>query len=114
MTKHFKFLAVACLVAVASGCSHTHQVEGPQPKVEIPAGVIVEIGGKEVKEGEVIEVMKPSCRVTVGGRGQKRKDCYSIKAGTARVLKVIDDRSAVVEPLDGLKMDKTMSVEKID
>jgi hypothetical protein len=41
-----------------------------------------------------------------------RKSCQDDKVGEARVLKVLDHDSAIVEPDQGLTMDTEMKVEK--
>ena len=47
------FLVIAGL---ATGCAHSHSVNGPQEKAEIPAGFQVGIGGREIKEGDRLNV----------------------------------------------------------
>ena len=96
------------------GCAHSHKVDGPQEKSEIPAGIRVSIGGKEVKEGDKLIVYSQNChKVSRGTRGGgTRNECHDKEIGTAVVLKVLDHDSAIVAPQNGLIMDTTMKVEK--
>lgn len=95
-----------------SGCAHVHKVDGQQEKSEIPAGVRVGIGGKEVKEGDSVLVYKSVCKKVQKVRGGDYTSCNDQIAGKAVVLKVLDHDSAIVEPKDGLVIDTTMTVEK--
>lgn len=97
-----------------SGCGHVHKVEGVEEKSEIPAGVRVGIGGKEVKDGDTLIVSKKTCqkRKRSGPRGGSVQKCNTDRVGEAKVLKVLDHDSAIVEPMGDLKMDDTMTVEK--
>lgn len=106
-------LGLTVLVGV-SGCAHSHKVDGPQEKSEIPAGIRVGIGGKEIKEGEKVVVFKTSCRQVSGGgdKGSPRSQCVDQKVGEALVLKVLDHDSAIVHPEGNLQMDSSMKVEK--
>lgn len=105
------FLAVGVIFIFSLGCAHNHKVEGHHQSMEIPAGIKVTIGSSEVSEGETVDVFAPACHVITGGRGQKKKECHDKKVGEAKVLKVIDSKSAIVEPLKNLKMTTEMSVE---
>lgn len=109
------FYVLSALVLLGSlGCAHpAHKVDGPQEKAEIPAGVRVGIGGKEVKEGDTLVVYKSSChKVSRGARAGKFTECHDKEIGTAVVLKLLDHDSAVIEPKNGLIMDTSMKVEK--
>lgn len=95
------------------GCAHTHAVHGMQPRSEIPAGVHVGIGSKEIKEGDRVAILKSECKETSGGRNGKTRYCVDKKVGEASVLKVLDHDSAVVAPEGSFTMDETMKVEKL-
>lgn len=106
------FLSAGLIFLLSVGCAHNHKVEGHHQNMEIPAGIKVTIGSSEVSDGETVDVLAPACHVITGGRGQKKKECHEKKVGEAKVLKVIDSKSAIVEPLKNLKMTTDMSVEK--
>jgi len=95
-----------------SGCAHVHKVDGQKEKSELPAGVQVGIGGKEVKEGDSVTVYKSVCKKVPKVRGGEMTSCDNQVAGKAVVLKVLDHDSAIVEPKDGLVIDTSMTVEK--
>jgi len=96
----------------ASGCAHTHSVQGPEQKSEIPEGVRVSIGSSEIKEGEKVDVLRSVCKKVRRPRRGSVNSCTDQKVGEARVLKVLDHDSAIVEPDQGLTMDTGMKVEK--
>lgn len=105
-------VAMVCVIVVGLvGCAHAHTVQGPVEKSEIPAGVQVSIGHKEVKEGDKLDVLSSSCRQVRSGRSMSTK-CSDRKVGEAMVLKVLDHDSAIVEPQRGLVMNTSMKVEK--
>ncbi|MBX2987783.1 MAG: hypothetical protein KF802_07775 [Bdellovibrionaceae bacterium] len=110
------FYVLSALVLLGSlGCVHSaHKVDGPQEKAEIPAGVRVGIGGKEVKEGDTVSVFTTSCHTTTMGedRPRRKKECHDKQVGSALVLKILDHDSAIVSPQNGLVMDTSMKVEK--
>lgn len=107
------FNVVGILVLLSTvGCAHSHKVEGPQEKSEIPAGVRVAIGGKEVKEGDLLAVYKATCRRVSQGRAETVDECKDNHVGSAIVLKVLDHDAAIVSPQNGLVMDTSMKVEK--
>ena len=114
MKKVFTAILGLTIITGLSGCAHSHKVDGPQEKSEIPAGVRVGIGGKEIKEGEKVAVLKASCRQVSGGgdKSVSRKQCTDEKVGQALVLKVLDHDSAIVQPEGNLQMDSSMKVEK--
>lgn len=95
---------VALLTAV--GCSHVHEVENT------PQGVQVGIGGKEIKEGDRVNVHIQKCKATRPNRYTGGDRCVDKKVGEAIVLKVVDENTAIVEPQDGLVMTESMLVEK--
>lgn len=112
MKSVFCILSIAILL-IGVGCAHNHKVDGPQEGTEIPAGVRVSIGGKEVKEGDTLTIYKTSCRRTsVGERGGGANKCHDNQVGSAVVLKILNDDSAIVSPQNGLVMDTSMKVEK--
>lgn len=92
--------------------AHTHSVQGTERKSEIPAGVRVAIGSSEINEGDKVDVFRSICKSISTGRRGVRKSCQDDKVGEARVLKVLDHDSAIVEPDQGLTMDTEMKVEK--
>jgi hypothetical protein len=112
MKKIFCSLVIAGFGFGLIGCAHMHQVDGPVTKFEIPEGVKVGIGGKEVAEGEKVAVMKSVCKRVSRGRSGTLNQCHYEKAGEALVLKVLDHDSAIVRPDEGVKMDESMRVEK--
>jgi hypothetical protein len=69
-------IGVLCFVASAvalSGCTHTHKVQGKEAKSEIPEGIRVAIGSKEVQEGDKVQVLRSVCRdVTRSAAGMKK------------------------------------------
>lgn len=94
------------------GCTHVHTVNGPVARSEIPEGIQVNIGSKEVSEGDKVSVLKSVCKkVSRSGRGSSTK-CHYQKIGEALVLKVLDHDSAIVRPDDGLTIESSMRVEK--
>lgn len=97
---------------MAFGCAHPHSVQGNEQRSEIPEGVRVAIGSSEVSEGEKVEVFRPVCKKVSRPRGGTSNSCRYEKVGEARVLKVLDHDSAIVEPDQGLAMDTNMKVEK--
>lgn len=112
--KLFKIiLAVTVVLLFGTGCMHTHNLENPAESHQIDNGVQVSIGAKEVKVDEVINVFQKSCTKTrVHPRAQPIDHCKLTKVGQAKVAKVIDQDSAIVLPMGGLKIDSTMRVEK--
>ncbi len=110
------FRVVGVLILLSNfGCAHSaHKVDGPQEKSEIPAGIRVGIGGKEVKEGDTVAVYSTTCRTVTTGdeRPRRKKECSDQVVGSALVLKVLDHDSAVVSPQNGLVMNESMKVEK--
>lgn len=109
-----KIILLSILIGVfgASGCAHIHPVQGAEQKSEIPEGVRVSIGSSEVKEGEKVDVLRPVCKKVRRPRGGSKNSCKDQKVGEARILKVLDHDSAIVEPDQGLTMDTGMKVEK--
>ncbi len=112
----YKSKALILLTLLTSfGCAHSHPVDGPQEKSEIPAGIRVGIGGKEIKEGDKVSVFTTTCRRTVTPRriqDGSLEQCTDNEVGTAIVLKVLDHDSAIVAPENDLVMDTSMKVEK--
>lgn len=109
-----KTLALIALL-FSVGCAHSHQVSGPQEKAEIPAGIRVGIGGKEVKERDKVSVFITNCRRNIGSRRIQDgtlEQCTDKEVGTAIVLKVLDHDSAIVAPENDLVMNTSMKVEK--
>lgn len=111
MKRIIQLAVVITAVVGLSACAHTHDVKGPVEKSEIPAGVQVNIGQKEVKEGDKVNVFRSVCRRTGSGRNSSTK-CNDVKMGEAVVLKVLDHDSAIVGPQGDLKIDSSMTVEK--
>jgi len=107
-------LIVSSSVLLSIGCSHFHKVDGVEGTSEIPSGVRVNIGGTEVREGDTLVVSKKTCQKAkhTRPRGSPIQKCSTARVGTAKVLKVLDHDSAIVEPVGALKMDETMTVEK--
>lgn len=101
-------------LTILSSCAHTHKVQGTQEKEEIPAGIRVGIGGKEIKEGDKVKVLKTECQTTQAAskRATSVKACKDIKVGEATVIKVLDHDSAIILPENNLQIDNTMKVEK--
>lgn len=110
------FVVIGILVILGTvGCTHpAHKVDGPQEKAEIPAGVRVGIGGKEVKEGDTLAVYKTTCHKvsSFAERPRNNKECHDSQVGSAVVLKILDHDSAIVAPQNGLVLDTSMKVEK--
>lgn len=102
------------LLAFLSSCAHSHKVQGTQAKEEIPAGIKVGIGAKEIKEGDKVKVLKTECQTTQAAskRATPVKACKDIKVGEATVIKVLDHDSAIILPENNLQIDNTMKVEK--
>lgn len=112
MRLQFLTLLLTSTSYLLSGCGHMHKVDGPQAKEELPSGVRVGIGGKEVNEGDTLSVFKPKCHKIARGRRGTETECHDKEIGKAKVLKILDHDSAIVEPQNGLVMDNTMKVEK--
>ncbi len=101
-------------VGLAGCATHNHKVEGVQTRSEIPEGIRVGIGSKEVKEGDKVSVLRSECtQGPSGARGGTRTTCRDIKVGEALVLKVLDHDSAIVRPDSGVAMDSKLKVEKL-
>ncbi len=111
MNKMYAVTLIALAVA-SSGCAHSHIVEAEPSRTERPEGIKANIGGKEVREGDRLRVFTNLCRKQSGPRGISREVCRSSIIGEARVLKILDDDSSIVEPLNGLVMDSDMHVER--
>ncbi len=96
-----------------SGCAHIHQVKSPQTDAEVSAsaGVRVEIGSNEVREGEKVDVLDRKCHETRGTR-LREPTCHYVKVGEARVTRILDSESAIVTPENGMSMRPSMRVEK--
>lgn len=106
-------LVSAIFLIFGTGCMHGHKIEVTDEKPSVENGVQVTIGAEEVKVDEVINVFQRSCvKTRIHPRAEPKDDCKLTRVGKAKVAKVIDHDSAVVVPLDGLKMDSTMRVEK--
>ncbi len=103
---------IFCLFVV--GCAHLHKVQGPQEKGEIPAGIQVGIGSSEVQDGDTVVVQKSTCKKVYRGRAGYMNECSYKSVGEAKVLKVLDHDSAIVEPIGGIAIDERMRVEKED
>lgn len=108
----FVFLLSMLSMSFAVGCAHSHSVQGVEKKSEIPEGIRVAIGSKEVNEGEILDVLKSKCKTILRARGGSSEKCVTEKVGEAVVLKILDHDSAIVEPRNNLKMEAGMSVEK--
>lgn len=114
MVRKLAVLGVLGLGFGLSGCAtHNHRVEGTQARSEIPEGIRVGIGSKEVKEGERVSVLRSECTERSSARGGSRTSCTDVKVGEATVLKVLDHDTAVVRPDAGVTMDTKMKVEKL-
>lgn len=112
--KMFVFGALAAGVGLAGCATHDHKVEGAQARSEIPEGIRVGIGSKEVKEGDRVSVLRSECTERSSGRaGGSRTSCRDIKVGEALVLKVLDHDTAIVRPDLGVVMDSKLKVEKL-
>lgn len=110
----FKKAAFAIgLIGLLSGCAHTHRVEGPEVKSEIPEGIRVQIGSPEVKEGDRVSVMRSVCKQRTMGEKGSRRACTKDKIGEAKVVKVLDHDAAIVQPDAGLRIESGMSVESL-
>lgn len=107
-----KFVVMIIVAFSVIGCVHSHKVLGTQQPELIPAGIKVQIGSKEIKEGQKVNVLSDVCTEKKRLRGGAMKECKTEKRGEALVLKVLDHDLAVIEPLNGLIMDKSMRVEK--
>ena len=97
------------------GCVHSHKVvQATSDKTGLDEGAVtVGIGSKEVSVGDSVDILKSTCMEDRSPkRGHQFKNCYSKKVGVATVLHVLDEKSAVIKPLDGLAVDSTMHVEK--
>lgn len=109
--KQSLFISVMA-VTFMSGCVHSHKVIGTQEPEQLPAGVKVQIGSKEIKEGQKVNVLTEVCTNKKRLRGGDIIECKSENRGEALVLKVLDHDLAIIEPLNGLVMDRSMKVEK--
>ncbi len=112
MLKKIGLLSLMLGAYMVSGCAHTHSVQGPEQKSEIPEGVRVAIGSTEVKEGEKVNVFRSVCKTVSRTRGGTTNSCRDDKVGEALVLKVLDHDAAIVQPDQGVTMDTNMKVEK--
>ncbi len=102
------FILLAMLFGV-TGCGHLHKVSPDQPS-SVTEAVEFNIGSKEVKEGDILNIYDQSCRKVRRPRNSEK--CIDRKIGEGRVSKVIDENSSLVIPNDGIKIDKTMKVER--
>lgn len=103
-------LLFGAFVGGGVGCTHTHRVHGPLPAHEMPNGISVGIGSREVKEGDSLVVYGADC--SKSGRAPAKSECPMKELGTATVLKVLSEDKAVVGPKNGLVMDRSMNVKK--
>lgn len=108
-------LMMVVIASFATGCSHYHRVTDSNSNsvTNDAVQVHVEIGSKEVKEGEVVNVYTRTCsterRQT---KGHQPHTCKMNKVGEAVVAKVVSEEAALVKALDGLVIDTKMYVEK--
>jgi len=107
-----KTIFVALALTIISGCTHAHKVNGPVDRSEIPEGVQVSIGDKEITEGSKLDVKVKKCRDGNEVRGKITRLCSFEKTGEAVVLKVLDHDSAIVRPLEGVILNSETFVEK--
>ena len=108
-----KISAVAALLTTSIGCAHSHLVEGVQPAQVVPEGTRVRIGCQEVREGDVVDVFTVTCKTVYSGSlRDSRRSCDKKKTGQAKILKVVDQDSAVVFPVGDSKVEPGMLVEK--
>jgi hypothetical protein len=109
-----KISAAVIALSISVGCAHSHFVEGVQPAQVVPEGTRVRIGSPEVKEGDTVDVFTVVCKNSYSGSlRDNRRSCDKKKTGQARILKVVDQDSAVATPLDGSKIEPGMLVEKM-
>lgn len=108
-------ILIALFSTLTLSCAHTHKVHGPQEQEVIPAGIRVGIGGKEIKDGDKVQILRTVCQKIVGASktGRTTQSCSTSKIGEATVLKVLDHDSAIIKPDQDLIIDTTMKVEKI-
>lgn len=99
--------------AMTIGCVHNHVVDGVQEKIEIPEGVKVSIGSKEVKKGDTVNVFRVECDPKRRGlRSSAINECAQKMLGTAKVIEVLDHDLAIIQPENGLVMEQDMKVER--
>lgn len=97
------------------GCAHYHKVEGVQERTEIPEGMRVKIGSKEVQEGDFVDVFKAKCTK----KRMHRYDtdfnrCVYEKIGKTQVIKVLTSDTAVVSHPEDFIIDNDMYIERIE
>lgn len=99
---------------LTSGCSHKHVVEGVQEKMEVPAGVRVTIGSSEVVEGDKVDIYRTQCKKKHKDRIDLDDDkvCSNIRLGQGIVTKILSENVAIIQPPQGLEVDREMWVEK--
>lgn len=112
MKSFLHWLVILPLTLSWLGCAHYHKVDGKQEAAAIPAGTRVQIGSKEVKEGDKVKVFAKSCRRVANDRVGYRTDCQMNELGSAIVLKVLDHDLAVVQADNDLSITEEMVVEK--
>lgn len=113
MDSVFSLLALFSGLLGSVNCNHSvHPVTWPQPNLDIPNGVSVGIGGSEVYEGEKLIVLKSTCRSIAKAGPAKLTECVDREVGAAVVLKILSHETAVVEPLNGLVMNRSMIVKR--
>lgn len=106
------------LLSIASaflvfGCAHTtHKVLGPESADGLPSGVPVQMGGKEAKEGDRVNVFQSMCRNALSVRAGTVDKCSNTKVGEGTVIKVLGRNLAIIKPDSGTEINEKMTVEK--
>lgn len=105
------FVAILFLLTL-SACGHFHRVLEPKPTPLAPEGIKVKIGSKEVRAGDQVVVFKSICKSPSTTRGNAPQRCTQKTMGRAKVVEVLDEKTAVIEPIGEFKVDNSMNVEK--
>jgi len=78
-------LASAVILVFGSGCMHGHKMEAAEQQHQLENGVQVNIGAKEIKVDEVINVFQRTCvKVRIHPRAELKDDCKLSRVGKAR------------------------------
>ncbi len=114
--KNIKLVTLSLLITVLSfSCAHPHKIESVQEAQEIPKGLKVKIGSKEVQEGDNVDILKRNCVKRVSSKHTTEintEKCKFEKIGQAKVLKVLTKDSAIIDAPENFNLSSDLYVEK--
>lgn len=115
--KNLKLITLTLLtIAFTFSCAHPHKIESVQEAQEIPKGLKVKIGSKEVQEGDNVDILKRTCatkRLSSKHTTETNTEkCKFEKIGDAKVLKVLSKDSAIIDMPENFNLSPDLFVEK--